>query len=56
MPDTEGGDVFRVSINDMFINETDDPVEVTQSLMQDDFIIEDSYGEKAWHINTDVLL
>ena len=48
LPDTEGGDVFKVSINDLFLNETDDPAEVTQSLVQEDLaaLDEATRGEK----------
>lgn len=56
MPDIEGGDVFRVSINDMFINETDNPAEVTQAFMQQDLNFEEGYGEKARRVNAETLL
>ena len=45
-----GGDVFKVSINDLFLRETDDPAEVSQTLLQEDqyvtFDSEDVHGEK----------
>ena len=47
MPDTEGGDVFKVSMNDLFLTESDDPAQVTQALLQGDMMTEISYGEKA---------
>lgn len=39
LPDTEGGDVFKVSINDLFLNETDDPAAVSQSMLQEDLTV-----------------
>lgn len=39
MPDTEGGDVFKVSINDLFLNAGDDPAEVTQAMFREDTIV-----------------
>lgn len=58
LPDTEGGDVFKVSINDLFLSETDDPAEVSQSMLQDDLVIPVSgeYGEKARRVNPTALL
>ena len=38
MPDIEGGNVFKVSINDLFLNETDSMAEVSQSMLQEDII------------------
>lgn len=35
LPDTKGGNVFKVSINDLFLTESDDPAEVTQAMFQD---------------------
>ena len=53
LPDIEGGSVYKVSINDLFLNETDNPAEVSQSMMQSDmaFSYDDTYGEKARSIN-----
>lgn len=53
LPDIEGGDVYKVSINDLFLNETDNPAEVSQSMLQSDmtFSFGDAYGEKARPIN-----
>lgn len=39
LPDTEGGDVFKVSVNDVFLHEGDDPVAVTQALFQEDVLV-----------------
>lgn len=38
LPDTEGGNVFKVSINDLFLTESDDPAAVTQAMFQEDII------------------
>lgn len=38
LPDTKGGDVFKVSINDLFLTESDDPAAVTQAMFQEDTI------------------
>lgn len=50
LADIEGGDVFKVSINDLFLWETDDPAEVSQTLLQEDQFVsfdgEDEHGEK----------
>lgn len=39
LPDTEGGNVFKVNVNDVFINEGDDPAAVTQALFQEDTVV-----------------
>lgn len=36
MPDVDGGDVFKIGINDLYLNETDDPADVTQAMLQED--------------------
>lgn len=48
MPDIEGGNVFKVSINDLFLNETDSMADVSQSMLQDDLALQQSrgWGEK----------
>lgn len=61
MPDVKGGNVYKTSINDLFLNETDDPAAISQSLLQepdymaaanDEFVeIEDNYGQKSRRIN-----
>ena len=38
MPDIEGGNVFKVSVNDLFLTESDDPAAVTQAMFQEDII------------------
>lgn len=57
----EGGDVFKVSINDLFLRESDDPAEVSQTLLQEEqFIIYDSENEhgekKSRRINLTAML
>ena len=47
LPDVEKGDVFRISVNDLFIGENEDPTEVTQALLFDTSEIKNNYGEKA---------
>lgn len=61
LADIEGGDVFKVSINDLFLRETDDPAEVSQTLLQEDqyitFDSEDEHGEKkAQRVNLTAML
>ena len=50
LPDVAGGDVFKISINDLFMEQTADPVEVSQSLGE-------SHGEKkARRVNVEAML
>lgn len=35
MPDIDGGDVYKVSINDLFLDEDENPAAVSQALLQD---------------------
>lgn len=59
LPDTEGGDVFKVSVNDLYLSETDDPAEVSQTLLQEDMtgVADGGYGEKKQlRMNPTVLL
>ncbi len=57
LSDVEGGDVFRVSVNDLFMSENEDPAKVTQSLLFDTSEAENSYGEKAARrINVNAML
>lgn len=35
LPDIDGGDVYKVSINDLFLGEDEDPAAVSQALLQD---------------------
>lgn len=53
LPDVEGGDVYKVSINDLFLNETDNAAEVTQTILQADMAAATGsvYGEKSRRIN-----
>ncbi len=59
-PDVEGGNVFKISINDMFLNESDDPVEVTQAMLQEDTIAVETAGgsgkKAARRINISAML
>ena len=57
LPDVEGGNVFRVSVNDLFMSEDEDPAKVTQALLSDGSETENSYGEKAARrINVNAML
>ena len=59
LPDVDGGDVYKVSINDLFLNETDDPAELSQTMMQEDLAaLSDGpvYGEKSRHMNVAAML
>lgn len=59
MPDIEGGNVFKVSINDLFLNETDSLADVSQSMLQDDLAMQQSgsWGEKKRaRINPEALI
>ena len=40
LPEVRGGDIFKIGLNDLFLDQTDDPVAVSQSLGE-------SYGEKG---------
>jgi len=59
-PDIEGGDVFKISINDVFLNGSDDPVEVTQAMLQEDTIAAETAGgsgkKAARRINVSAML
>lgn len=54
-PDVEGGDVFKIGINDLFIKESDDPAELSQSLLQDD-MAETVSGKKSRQVNVTAML
>lgn len=59
LPDVDGGDVYKVSINDLFLNETDDPAELSQTMMQEDLAaLSDGpvYGEKSRRMNVAAML
>lgn len=53
LPDIKNGDVFKVSVNDLFLKETDNPAEVSQLLLQKDTtkFPEGNYGEKSRQID-----
>lgn len=59
MPDIEGGNVFKVSINDLFLNETDSLADVSQSMLQDDLALQQSWGwgeKKRARVNPEALV
>ena len=57
LPDVDGGNVFKVSINDLFLSETDDPAEVSQELLREDMpVYSMEYGEKSRRMNPAALL
>lgn len=59
MPDIEGGNVFKVSINDLFLNETDSMADVSQSMLQDDLALQQSWGweeKKRARVNPEALV
>ena len=51
LPEVQGGNVFKVGINDLFMEQTADPVEVTQALAE-------NHGEKKAErrVNVDAML
>ena len=53
LPDIKDGDVFKVSVNDLFLKETDNPAEVSQLLLQKDTtkFPEENYEEKSKQID-----
>lgn len=59
MPDIEGGNVFKVSINNLFLNETDSMADVSQSMLQDDLALQQSWGwgeKKRARVNPEALV
>ncbi len=66
LPDVEGGDVYKTSINDLFMSKSDDPAAVSQALLQEPNYIEETedeifevgseYGEKAKRVNLSAAL
>lgn len=54
LPDVDGGDVFKVSINDLFLNESDDPAELSQSLLQDETVVPEQ--KKSQRVNMEAML
>lgn len=58
LPDIEGGDVFKVSMNDMFMQKTDDPAKFSQAMFETDLsAADDVFGQKAArHINIGAML
>ncbi len=58
LPNIDGGDVFKVSISDMFMHETENPVEFSQAIFEADMsAADDTFRQKsARHINIDAML
>ena len=57
LPDVDGGNVFKVSINDLFLSETDDPASISQELLREDMSVYSmEYGEKSRRMNPAALL
>lgn len=57
----DGGDTFKISVNDLFIRETEDPAELTQNMLKEDefisFETENEHGEKkSRRINLSAIL
>ena len=44
--DTDGGNVYKTSVNDLFLSQTDDPAELSQTRLQETEVIESTRGEK----------
>mgnify|MGYP001057599002 CR=1 FL=1 len=53
LPDVDGGDVFKVSINDLFLKESDDPAELSQSLLQEETAVPE---KKSRRVNVEAML
>ncbi len=57
MPGIEGGDVYKTSITDLFLREGDDPVKVSQAILQPDLETADPVpGEKSLSMNITAML
>lgn len=59
LPDIEGGNIYKVSINDLFLSETDDPAELSQSILQEDLAALSETplrGEKSRRMNVTAML
>lgn len=55
MPDVEGGDVYKISINDLFLNENDNPVEISEALYQESAVLPTG-EQKACRVNISLAL
>lgn len=59
LPDIEGGNIYKVSSNDLFLGETDDPAELSQSILQEDLAAlseKPMCGEKSRRMNVTAIL
>lgn len=59
MPDVEGGNVFKVSINDLFAGESDNLVSLSQSVLQEDIQVPQTFTseeKKTARMNPDALI
>lgn len=57
LPAVEGGDVFKIGINDLFLGIEDDPVEISMALLQDDLSSGASVpGQKSRRMNVAAML
>lgn len=57
LPAVDGGDVFKIGINDLFLGLEDDPVEVSMALLQDDLSSGTAVpGQKSRRINIAAML
>lgn len=56
LPDIEGGNIYKVSVNDLFLSEQDDPVELSQIRAKENPYI-GLFGRKAAHrVNIEAVL
>ena len=55
LPAVEGGDVFKISVNDLFLDESDDPVAVTQAMLESEIPAEIP-GKKSRRMNIAAIL
>lgn len=57
LPAVEGGDIFKIGINDLFLGIEDDPVEVSMALLQDDLSSGTTVsGQKSRKMNVAAML
>lgn len=59
LPDVDGGDVFKVSLNDLFLSEGDDPAAISQQIVREDLSAlydEPTHGEKSMRVNISSML
>lgn len=59
LPEVDGGDVFKVSLNDLFLSESDDPAAISQQIVREDLSAlydEPTHGEKSMRANVSSML